>query len=160
MPNNTEQGRPTEKRAGAAPTINRVTLLGNLGRDPEVRTTKEGRKIANLSLATSERWTDAQGERQERTDWHRVVIFTEALANLADQALKKGSRVYVEGQLQTRKWTDKTGEERVGFLSPWVLKAFQWRVKVTPYGRSRSPLWPWRFRARFCTDLRLRGQVR
>jgi single-strand DNA-binding protein len=112
MANNKEQGRPIEKRAGGAPGINRVTLLGNLGRDPEIRTTKEGRKIANLSLATSERWTDAQGERQERTDWHRVVIFTEPLANLADQALRKGSRVYVEGQLQTRKWTDQKGEER------------------------------------------------
>jgi single-strand DNA-binding protein len=112
MANNKEQGRGTEKRAGVAPSINRVTLLGNLGRDPEVRMTKEGRKIANLSLATSERWTDAQGERQERTDWHRVVIFTEHLANLADQALKKGSRVYVEGQLQSRKWTDQKCEER------------------------------------------------
>src|SRR3954447_4504744 len=89
MANGKEQGRRIEKRAGAAPSINRVTLLGNLGRDPEVRTTKEGRKFANLSLATSERWTDAQGERQERTDWHRVVVFTEPLATLGDQALKK-----------------------------------------------------------------------
>jgi single-strand DNA-binding protein len=113
MANTKEQGRGTEKRAGTAPSINRVTLLGNLGRDPEVRTTKDGRKIANLSLATSERWTDAQGERQERADWHRVVIFSDTLANLADQALKKGSRVYVEGQLQTRKWTDQKGEDRV-----------------------------------------------
>jgi single-strand DNA-binding protein len=112
MANNKERGSRIEKRAGSAPSINRVTLLGNLGRDPEVRTTKEGRKFANLSLATSERWTDAQGERQERTDWHRVVVFTEPPANLADQALKKGSRVYVEGQLQTRKWTDQKGEER------------------------------------------------
>jgi single-strand DNA-binding protein len=132
MANTKEQGRGTEKRAGTAPSINRVTLLGNLGRDPEVRTKKEGRKIANLSLATSERWTDTQGERQERTDWHRVVIFSDTLANLADQALKKGSRVYVEGQLQTRKWTDQKGEERVTtevVLSPGRGEMIIWDSK-------------------------------
>jgi single-strand DNA-binding protein len=105
-----EQGSRTDKKS--LPSINRVTLLGNLGRDPDVYTTKDGRKIAALSLATTQGWTNKQGEWQERTDWHRVVIFDESLANRAEKALGKGSRVYVEGSLQTRKWTDQAGTER------------------------------------------------
>ena len=94
-------------------SLNKVQLIGNLGRDPEVRHTQDGKPIVNLSLATSETWKDRQtGERKERSEWHRVVIFNEGLAKVAEQYLKKGSTVYIEGQLQTRKWTDKDGVEK------------------------------------------------
>jgi single-strand DNA-binding protein len=94
-------------------SVNKVILVGNLGRDPEVRHTQDGKPIVNLSLATSETWKDRQtGERKERSEWHRVVIFNEGLAKIAEQYLKKGSTVYIEGQLQTRKWTDKDGVEK------------------------------------------------
>jgi len=94
-------------------SVNKVTLLGNLGRDPEARTTQAGGKIVTRSLATSETWNDrASGERKERTEWHRVVIFNEKLAELAERYLRKGSKVYVEGALQTRKWTDQSGQEK------------------------------------------------
>jgi single-strand DNA-binding protein len=93
-------------------SVNRVILIGNLGKDPEVRSTKGG-KIANLSVATSESWRDkASGERMERTEWNRVVIFNERLVEIAEKYLRKGSKVYVEGSLQTRKWTDQGGAER------------------------------------------------
>jgi single-strand DNA-binding protein len=106
-----EKGSRIEKKS--LPGINRVTLLGNLGRDPEIRTREDGRKMANLSLATSESWKDREtGQRRERTDWHQVVVYSEPLANLAETALRKGSRVYVEGQLLNRKWKDQKGEER------------------------------------------------
>jgi single-strand DNA-binding protein len=96
-----------------AGSVNKVILVGNLGRDPEVRHTKDGKSIVNLSLATSESWRDkSTGERKEKTEWHRVVIFNEALAKVAEQYLKKGSTVYIEGQLQTRKYTDKDGVEK------------------------------------------------
>ena len=96
-----------------AGSVNKVTLLGNLGRDPEVRSTQDGMKIVNLSIATSERWKDRNsGEQRERTEWHRVVIFNEALARIAEQYLRKGSTVYIEGQLQTRKWQDDQGNDR------------------------------------------------
>jgi single-strand DNA-binding protein len=96
-----------------AGSVNKVILIGNLGRDPEVRHTQDGKPIVNLSLATSETWRDrSSGERKERTEWHRVVIFNEALAKVAEQYLKKGSTVYLEGQLQTRKYTDKDGVEK------------------------------------------------
>ena len=96
-----------------AGSVNKVILLGNLGRDPEVRSTQDGSKIVNLSIATSESWKDrASGERKEKTEWHRVVIFNPNLADVAERYLKKGSKVYVEGALQTRKWTDKDGQER------------------------------------------------
>ncbi len=96
-----------------AGSVNKVILVGNLGRDPEVRTSQDGSKIVNLSIATSETWKDrATGERKEKTEWHRVVIFNPNLADVAERFLKKGSSVYVEGALQTRKWTDQQGVER------------------------------------------------
>ncbi len=96
-----------------AGSVNKVILIGNLGRDPEVRFSQAGAKIVNLSLATSESWKDKQsGERREKTEWHRVVIFNEHLAGIAEQYLHKGSKVYVEGSLQTRKWTGNDGQER------------------------------------------------
>jgi single-strand DNA-binding protein len=96
-----------------AGSVNKVILIGNLGRDPEVRHTQAGGLIVQLSVATSENWRDkASGERKERTEWHRVVIFNERLAEVAQKYLKKGAKVYLEGQLQTRKWTDKDGAEK------------------------------------------------
>src|SRR5919201_7132603 len=96
-----------------AGSVNKVILIGNLGADPEVRRTQDGRPIVNLRVATSDTWRDkTTGERRERTEWHRVVIFSEGLAKVAEQYLKKGSKVYIEGALQTRKWTDKDNIER------------------------------------------------
>jgi len=100
-----------------------VILVGNLGRDPEIRHTQDGKKIANLSIATSESWKDRNtGERKERTEWHRVVIFSEGLANISEQYLRKGSKVYLEGQLQTRKWTDQSGQDK--YSTEVVLQGF------------------------------------
>src|SRR5258708_17551520 len=94
-----------------AGSVNMVSLIGNLGADPEIRRTQDGRPIVNLRLATTETWRDkTTGERRERTEWHRVVIFNENLAKVAEQYLKKGAKVYVEGQLQTRKWQDQQGQ--------------------------------------------------
>ncbi|MFN3960587.1 MAG: single-stranded DNA-binding protein [Parvularculaceae bacterium] len=96
-----------------AGSVNKVILVGNLGKDPEVRKTQDGKSIVNLSVATSDSWRDKNtGERREKTEWHRVVIFNEGLARVAEQYLKKGAKVYVEGQLQTRKWTDQSGAEK------------------------------------------------
>ena len=96
-----------------AGSVNKVILVGNLGRDPEVRNTQDGTKIVNFTLATSETWNDrASGERKERTEWHRVVIFNDRIAEVAERYLKKGAKIYVEGALQTRKWTDQSGQER------------------------------------------------
>ena len=96
-----------------AGSVNKVILIGNLGRDPEIRSTQDGTKVANLSIATSESWRDkSSGERREKTEWHRVVIFNERLVDVAERFLKKGSKVYLEGQLQTRKWTDQSGAEK------------------------------------------------
>lgn len=96
-----------------AGSVNKVTLLGNLGRDPDVRNTQSGMKVVSLRIATSESWTDkASGERQERTEWHSVVIMNDHLADVAERYLRKGSKVYVEGKLQTRKWTDQQGVDR------------------------------------------------
>ena len=107
-----------------AGSVNKVILLGNLGRDPEIRNTQDGNKIVNLSIATSEKWKDrASGEPRERTEWHRVVIFNENLARIAEQYLRKGSSVYVEGQLQTRKWTDQQGVEK--YTTEVVLGRFR-----------------------------------
>ena len=107
-----------------AGSVNKVILVGNLGKDPEVRHTQDGKPIVNLSIATSESWRDkGSGERKEKTEWHRVVIFNEALAKVAEQYLKKGSTVYIEGQLQTRKWTDKDGAEK--YSTEVVLQNFR-----------------------------------
>jgi single-strand DNA-binding protein len=96
-----------------AGSVNKVILVGNLGKDPEVRTTQDGQKIVNLTLATSDSWNDRQtGERKERTEWHRVVIFNDRVGDVAERFLHKGSKIYVEGSLQTRKWTDQSGQER------------------------------------------------
>src|ERR1700712_1586109 len=96
-----------------AGSVNKVILVGNLGKDPEIRSTQDGSKIVNLALATSESWNDrASGERKEKTEWHRVVIFNDRVADVAEKYLKKGAKIYVEGTLQTRKWTDQGGQER------------------------------------------------
>ena len=117
-----------------AGSVNKVILVGNLGRDPEVRTTQDGGKIVNLSIATSERWKDRNsGEQREKTEWHRVVIFNENLARVAESYLRKGSNVYIEGQLQTRKWTDQQGVEK--YTTEVVLQRY--RGELTMLG-SRS----------------------
>ena len=106
-----------------AGSVNKVILVGNLGKDPEIRRTQDGRPIANLSVATSDTWRDkATGERREKTEWHRVVIFNEGLCRVAEQYLKKGSKVYLEGQLQTRKWQDQSGQDR--YSTEVVLQGF------------------------------------
>lgn len=106
-----------------AGSVNKVILVGNLGADPEIRRTQDGRPVANLSVATSDQWRDkASGERRERTEWHRVVIFSEGLCKIVEQYLKKGSKVYLEGQLQTRKWTDQSGQDR--YSTEVVLQGF------------------------------------
>lgn len=114
-----------------AGSINKVILVGNLGRDPEVRTMGNGSPVVNLSIATGETWKDrSTGERRERTEWHRVVIFNENLAKVAQNYLKKGSTVYIEGQLQTRKWTDQSGVEK--YTTEIVLQ--QYRGELTMLG--------------------------
>ncbi len=106
-----------------AGSVNKVILVGNLGADPEIRRTADGRPIANLRIATSESWKDKNsGERKEKTEWHRVVIFSEGLCRVVEQYLKKGAKVYIEGALQTRKWTDKEGVER--YSTEVVLQGF------------------------------------
>ncbi len=106
-----------------AGSVNKVILIGNLGADPEIRRTQDGRPVANLRIATSESWRDKNtGERREKTEWHRVVIFSEGLCRIAEQYLKKGSKVYLEGQLQTRKWEDQSGQER--YTTEIVLQGF------------------------------------
>jgi single-strand DNA-binding protein len=107
-----------------AGSVNKVILVGNLGRDPEVRHTQDGQKIVHLAVATSERWRDRNtGENRERTEWHRVVIFNERLGEVAEKYLSKGRQVYLEGQLQTRKWTDQSGQER--YTTEVVLQRFR-----------------------------------
>ena len=106
-----------------AGSVNKVILIGNLGADPEIKRTQDGRPIANLRIATSDTWRDkATGERKEKTEWHRVVIFNEGLCKVAEQYLKKGAKVYIEGQLQTRKWTDQAGVEK--YSTEVVLQGF------------------------------------
>jgi single-strand DNA-binding protein len=106
-----------------AGSVNKVILVGNLGKDPEIRRTQDGRPMANLSIATSETWRDkGTGERKEKTEWHRVVIFSEPLCKIVEQYLKKGAKVYIEGALQTRKWTDQAGVEK--YSTEVVLQGF------------------------------------
>ena len=107
-----------------AGTVNKVILIGNLGRDPEIRSTQDGTKITHLSIATTDTWRDRNsGERRERTEWHRVVIFNERLGEVAEKYLRKGSKVYLEGSLQTRKWTDQSGQER--YTTEVVLQRYR-----------------------------------
>lgn len=106
-----------------AGSVNKVTLLGNVGKDPEIRSTQSGGKIANLTVATSESWKDRQsGERKERTEWHRVSVMSAPLAEVVEKYVKKGSKLYLEGQLQTRKWTDQSGQDR--YTTEVVLSGF------------------------------------
>ena len=107
-----------------AGSVNKVILVGNLGRDPEVRTFQNGGKVCNLRIATSENWKDRNtGERRERTEWHQVAIFSEPLVRVAEQYLKKGSKVYIEGQLETRKWQDQSGQDR--YTTEVVLRPYR-----------------------------------
>ncbi len=107
-----------------AGSVNKVILVGNLGRDPEIRSTQDGTRVANLSLATSESWRDKNsGERRERTEWHRVVVFNDRLVDVCERFLKKGSKIYIEGALQTRKWTDQSGQEK--YKTEVVLQKFR-----------------------------------
>lgn len=105
-------------------SVNKVMLIGNLGRDPEVRAMQSGDRVANLAIATSERWKDkASGEQREKTEWHRIVIFNQPLVNVAEQYLRKGAKVYIEGQLETRKWTDQQGQEK--YTTEIVLRPYR-----------------------------------
>jgi single-strand DNA-binding protein len=107
-----------------AGSVNKVILVGNLGKDPEIRSLGSGDRVANLTIATSERWRDkSSGEQKEKTEWHRVVIFNDNLVRVAEQYLRKGSSVYIEGSLQTRKWTDNTGQEK--YSTEVVLQKFR-----------------------------------
>jgi single-strand DNA-binding protein len=118
-----------------AGSVNKVILVGNLGRDPEIRSTNDGTRIANLALATSETWRDRNsGERKERTEWHRVVIFNERLVEIAEKYLRKGSKIYVEGALQTRKWTDNQNQER--YSTEIVLQRFRGELTMLDGARS------------------------
>ena len=119
-----------------AGSVNKVILVGNLGADPEIRRTQDGRPIANLRVATTETWRDkGSGERRERTEWHRVVIFSEGLCRVAEQYLRKGAKVYIEGQLQTRKWQDQSGQDR--YSTEVVLQGFNSTLTMLD-GRSGS----------------------
>ncbi|MGK2923571.1 MAG: single-stranded DNA-binding protein [Methyloceanibacter sp.] len=119
-----------------AGSVNKVILIGNLGADPEIRHTQDGRPIVNLRVATSDSWRDkATGERREKTEWHRVVIFNEGLARIAEQYLRKGSKVYLEGSLQTRKWEDQSGQER--YSTEVVLQGFNSSLTMLD-GRQRE----------------------
>jgi single-strand DNA-binding protein len=107
-----------------AGSVNKVILIGNLGRDPEIRTTQDGTKVANLSVATSENWRDKNsGERREKTEWHRVVVFNDRLVDVIERYLKKGAKIYIEGALQTRKWTDQSGAEK--YTTEIVLQRYR-----------------------------------
>src|ERR687894_2745974 len=117
------------RRAAMAGSVNKVILVGNLGRDPEVRRLNSGEPVVNLRIATSESWKDkGTGERKEKTEWHSVVIFNENLARIAEQYLKKGSKVYLEGQLQTRKWADQSGQEK--YTTEVVLQRFRGELTI------------------------------
>ncbi len=118
-------------------SLNKVILIGNVGRDPEVRHTQDGRKIVTLSIATSESWRDrVTNERQDRTEWHRVVVFNEKLCEVIEKYIKKGAKLYLEGQLQTRKWTDQQGVER--YTTEVVLQRYRGEMVMLD-GRSESP---------------------
>jgi single-strand DNA-binding protein len=123
------QGDPQEAEAIMAGSVNKVILVGNLGQDPEIRRLPSGDPVVNLRIATSESWRDKNsGERKEKTEWHTVVIFNENLAKVAEQYLKKGSKVYVEGQLQTRQWEDQSGQKR--YSTEVVLQRFRGELQM------------------------------
>jgi len=109
-------------------SLNKVTLIGRLGKDPEVRSFQNGGKVVNFSLATSERWKDKEGNQKEKTEWHNVAVFNEHLADIAERYLRKGSLVYLEGQLQTRKWQDQSGNDR--YSTEVVLPAYRGEIKM------------------------------
>lgn len=110
-------------------SLNKVMLIGNLGRDPEIRSTQDGKRVANLSIATSDRWRDKHsGEQRERTEWHRVVVFNQHLVDIVERYVHKGSKIYLEGKLQTRKWTDNAGVEK--YTTEIVLTDFEGQVKM------------------------------
>lgn len=122
-----------------AGSVNKVILVGNLGADPEIRRTQDGRPIANLRIATSESWRDRNtGERREKTEWHRVVIYNEGLSGIAENYLRKGSKIYLEGQLQTRKWQDQSGQDR--YSTEIVLQAFNSTLTIldSPQGQTNQ----------------------
>ena len=122
-----------------AGSVNKVILVGNLGKDPEIRRTQDGRPVANLSVATSDSWRDkATGERREKTEWHRVVIFNEGLCRIAEQYLKKGSKVYIEGSLQTRKWQDQSGQDK--YTTEVVLQNFNSQLTMLDRAGDRGEL--------------------
>ncbi len=123
-----------------AGSVNKVILVGNLGRDPEIRRTSDGNKIANLNLATSESWKTKSGERKEKTEWHRVVIFDERLADVAEKYLTKGSKVYLEGELKTRKWAGQDGQDR--YSTEVVLSKFRGTLTMldSPKGSEDRPV--------------------
>jgi single-strand DNA-binding protein len=115
-------------------SVNKVILVGNLGRDPEIRTTQDGTRVANLSLATSESWRDKNsGERKEKTEWHRIVIFNDRLVDVVEKYLKKGAKVYLEGSLQTRRWTDKDGTEK--YSTETVLQKYRGELTILDGGK-------------------------
>ena len=121
-----------------AGSVNKVILIGNLGADPEIRRTQDGRPIANLRVATTDTWRDkATGERKEKTEWHRVVIFNEQLCRIAEQYLKKGSKVYLEGSLQTRKWQDQSGQDR--YSTEVVLQGFSSQLTMLDRAGGGAP---------------------
>ncbi len=118
-----------------AGSVNKVILIGNVGRDPEVRTTQDGSKIVNFTLATSETWTDrGSGERKERTEWHRVVVFNDRIGDVVEKYVRKGSKLYIEGSLQTRKWTDQSGQEK--YTTEVVLSRFRGELTMLDGARS------------------------
>lgn len=121
-----------------AGSVNKVILIGNLGADPEIRNTQDGRPICNLSVATTDSWRDkSSGEKRERTEWHRVVIFNEGLCRIAEQYLRKGSKVYLEGQLQTRKWQDQSGQDK--YSTEVVLQGFNSTLTMLDSRASGGP---------------------
>ena len=132
-------------------SVNKVILVGNVGADPEIRRTQDGRAIANIRLATSESWRDKNtGERREKTEWHRVVVFNEGLCKVVEQYVKKGSKVYIEGQLQTRKWTDQSGVEK--YSTEVVLQGFGGTLTMLDGPRQSGGQWGCGYRTAACRD--------
>jgi single-strand DNA-binding protein len=118
-------------------SVNKVILIGNAGKAPEIRSTQDGREIASLTLATGESWKDKSGERKEKTEWHRVVIFNEGLVRVVKNYVKKGSKLYIEGQLQTRKWTDNSGAEK--YSTEVVLQGFNASLQMLDRKENLNP---------------------